>query len=136
MCNCINSVEKKVLEEKKNKHPDRDYPPIKPYSGQGFKNKTTPFTEEGLSKEIIMLPMEFKYTFTKVNGEQSKERKEAIYMAMTFCPFCGEKLGEKGSEKKSDHHSKLLSEVLKSYEDDNSDLSDIGELVLNHFGIN
>lgn len=94
MCNCIERIESKVLDNIKQSNNQNNYKELGTYSGNGFENKTTPFTDNKIESPIITLPMSFSYTFIKKNGSESVERKTKVSMSCTYCPFCGKKLNE------------------------------------------
>lgn len=89
MCNCIKEVEKKVLDSLKEKNPDNTYTEVETFNGLGFQRKSWAFEKNQM---LLTHEMKFASTFIKVNGEQSKPRKETISITQTYCCFCGEKL--------------------------------------------
>jgi len=91
MCNCIEIQEKRILDHLSESYPDREYDKqLNSWKGTGFKNKAITFGGHG----GIFLYQEFSvnYTFTKTNGERSKEKKQTISLNPSFCIFCGQKL--------------------------------------------
>lgn len=94
MCNCIERVELKVLDNIKQSNENNNYKDVGTYSGNGFENKTTPFVDNKIGAPIITLPMSFTYTFIKKDKTESTERKTRVSMGCTYCPFCGEKLNK------------------------------------------
>lgn len=83
MCNCINEVEKKILEEiNKNSEGRNEF-------------NVTDGEFEHLSiypKVKLFIKYLFKYSYTKKNGERSKPINHSINIFFSFCPFCGEKI--------------------------------------------
>jgi hypothetical protein len=86
-CNCIETTEKRVLEHIKTQNPDWNI------TESGYKNLVLAFDEEP-SATYIMMPFEFTFTFSKVNGTQSKPRTKQISMKGEYCTFCGKKFKE------------------------------------------
>lgn len=91
MCNCIKEIEKKIIENLKETNPTKTYnEELNRFEGTGFQNIALGMGANGGYK----LYHEFKIesSFTKVNGDQSNPKKEAISIYPSFCAFCGVKL--------------------------------------------
>lgn len=90
MCNCIEVQEKKIIEHLKQKYPGRKYDEeLNGWDGTGFKNQAITFGED--SKTFLYQDFSLKYTFTKVNGDQSKPLKHSLSINPAYCMFCGVK---------------------------------------------
>ncbi|MDF2851669.1 MAG: hypothetical protein K0S31_2354 [Sphingobacterium multivorum] len=93
MCTCIDDQEKRILEHLCEQFPEREYDKqLNSWQGTGFKNKAIVIGD----KKGIFLYQEFcvNYTFTKTNGEKSKEKKQTINLNPSYCIFCGEKFDQ------------------------------------------
>lgn len=93
-CNCIETLNNKVLQARRKDFPDREYKDITMYGDFGFKNIALGLGGGGELKPYF----EFKlgYTFIKTNGQISFPKTETVSIYPTYCPFCGRKY-EKGA---------------------------------------
>lgn len=91
MCNCIEIQEKKILDHLKQKYPTRQYDEdLSGWDSTGFRNQAIRIGDGGgthLYQEFTV-----KFTFTKVNGEQSSPKKQTVSISPAFCMFCGDKI--------------------------------------------
>lgn len=92
-CNCIKEVEQKTIAHLKERYPDKTYnEELNGFEGTGLLNQALSMGENGGYKLYHQFAIEV--TFTKVNGTQSKPKKETVNIYQTFCPFCGIRLIE------------------------------------------
>jgi len=91
MCECIEQVEKNILQKLKDNHPERSYnDALNAFEGTGIQNKASGLTNFG--KVFIYHEFKVDYTFTKTNGEQSKMKRQTTSLFPVYCCFCGRKL--------------------------------------------
>jgi len=92
-CNCIKETEQKTLDFLKTKHKDKTYnEDLNGFQGTGFQNVAILFGEN--SGYSFYHPFTVETTFTKVNGEMSKPKKETVNIYPTYCCLCGIKLND------------------------------------------
>lgn len=92
-CNCIEETEQKVLNHLIKTHPNKHYDgELNHFDDTGFRNTAISFEENGGTKFYHELVI--KSSFTKVNGEESKPKRQVINIYPTYCCFCGIKLTE------------------------------------------
>jgi len=85
MCNCTQETEQRYKEHLKNN--DSTFKDIEDFEVE-FVNKAFMF---GSGRTELVLPIEVEWKHTAKSGRVSTKRKKSSF-AMSFCPFCGEKI--------------------------------------------
>lgn len=85
-CNCLETSKEKILAKLQEIHPEYNI------TDSDFQNQIYCF--EGPQNTILTHRFDYTYSFTKVNGTQSKPRTSNININPTYCGFCGKKFVE------------------------------------------
>lgn len=87
-CNCIEEAEQNALKHLKESYPDKNFSEeLNRFNGTGMQNTLLSFGEDGGYRTYNEFKVES--SFTKVNGTQSRPKKESVNIIHSFCPFCG-----------------------------------------------
>lgn len=86
-CECLEKSKENILVRLAEMYPEYKI------SDSDFQNQIYSLAEEGPGI-ILTHRFEYNYSFTRVNGEQSKPRTSTISINPTYCGFCGKKFIE------------------------------------------
>lgn len=88
MCNCIKETEQKIIGNLKERFPEKTFnEELNRFQGTGMQNVALSFGENGGHKTYSEFKIES--SFEKVNGTQSRPKKETVNIYHSYCPFCG-----------------------------------------------
>lgn len=87
-CNCLETSKEKILAKLQEIHPEYNI------TDSDFQNLMWNNIDNPGSEYILTHRFDYTYSFTKVNGTQSKPRTSNININPTYCGFCGKKFVE------------------------------------------